>query len=114
MTELERLAKEHFERYCLLTTGKEGFWLYLNADRKLAWMKEVIVFSDYLASQMKGRIKPLPPFKANDTVYMMGYQNGLQEERSATINLIQYIDQDLKSQLNKYIEQQKNLTLQDD
>ena len=113
MLQVEQLAKELFDRYCLLTVNKQGLWAYLSTERKIAWMKEVIFFTDFLASSIKGKIKPLPPFRQNETVYMTGYQNGLLEERTATINLIEYVDQDLKKQLKTYIEQQEKLQQQD-
>lgn len=105
MTEVERLAKEAFERYVLATTGKDAFWVYLSTDRKIAWMKEVIFFMDFLASSLHKKFKPIPP-QENNNVYANGYFNGLATERASMIELIQYLKQDLKRQLEEYKQQQ--------
>ncbi len=112
MTEVERLAKEAFERYVLATTGKDAYWTHLSDDRKVAWMHEVIFLMDFLATSVHKKFKEVPP-QQNNNVYATGYYTGMATERAAMIELIQYLKNDLKRQVEEFKQQQKILEQQD-
>ena len=101
MTELEQLAKEAFDRFCVLT-GEKANWIYISEDRKIAWMKEVIFLSDFFSEKMREKFKRVPEINPQTGSFALGYNQGIAMERTATINFIEYVDNDLKEQLDQY------------
>lgn len=104
MSDLEKLAKGLFEKYSQHISGKKADWRYLSKQRKLIWMKEVLVYTDYISTQLKAKFKQPPKVRPNETSYAAGYNQGMAEERFATLNFIDYIDDNLHEQLQDFID----------
>ena len=56
MKKLEHLARDLFIEYSLKVSRKPARWDYLRNDRKIEWVKEVVVMFDYVYKEIKNSI----------------------------------------------------------
>ncbi len=101
MKTLEGMAREIFNRYAA-KSGVKANWDYISAERKLVWMKDIILLSNYFLENLKAEMKPIPAnnLKPN-TVYESGFNDGVRSERTSFAVLVDTIHETL---LDKYEE----------
>jgi hypothetical protein len=107
MKKLELMTRELFTRFSLKETGKHAKWEYLNPQRKIEWMKDVLMISDYFMKELQATIKPLPTNQRSMTVYEAGYNAGSRNERLFFIQLVSEIQENLISELEEFIKNNK-------
>ena len=100
MKQLEKLAKESFDRFCKLK-GIKGNWFYISEERKLEWYKEVLVTSNYLIGEIKSKIKPISNLNKNSSGYEVGFVQGSQNERVKFIEMLDKLGEELKEQFEE-------------
>lgn len=88
MKTLEGMARELFNRYAA-RVGVEANWNYLSDDRKLVWMKDVMLLADYFMENLKLEMKPIPTNGKSNTVYEAGFNDGVKSERTSFTVLIE-------------------------
>lgn len=89
MKTLDGMARDLFNKFSMRETGKLGDWSYLSAERRLEWMKEVLIMAKYFLDEIHTQIKPLPNNQQSTTAYELGYNNGVRSERAAFITLVE-------------------------
>jgi hypothetical protein len=89
MKRLEGMALELFNKFSVRETGKQGNWQYLSNERKLEWMKEVLIMAKYFHSEVLATVKPLPNNQKIETVYASGYSDGVRTERTYLVSLFE-------------------------
>jgi hypothetical protein len=89
MKTLEGMALELFNKFSVKETGKVGNWQYLSDQRKLEWMKEVLIMAKYFHGEVLKTIKPMPNNPRIETVYASGYADGSRSERIYMVTLIE-------------------------
>lgn len=100
---LKQLAEELFERYCEQELGRRGNWLYLSKDRQLIWMTDALSISLSLATQLKDKVKPMPPPPSRfDTMFSHGYYVGQLEQRTEFIQVVHDLYEELKKEYNDF------------
>lgn len=99
MIDLELTAKLMFERFGERETGHTPNWNYLNEDRKTAWIKEVFEIIDETLQDIRSEIKPIPDLSPHNSTYAMGRNDGIKEERTNLIALLEQIHLDLQGQI---------------
>lgn len=102
MTDIELMAKGLFERYGVEKEGKMPNWNYLNLNRKIVWMNEVLLYLDFLLKQIETKINSIKIQNDISTVYAIGFNNGAWNERVQTLKFLEYLRTDLKAQLEQY------------
>ena len=108
MSSLETIAKGMFENYSKMRTNKVANWNYLNSERKIVWMKDVLLISDYYANILRN-LRPVhsPGVKKFLTSFSLGYDQGIKVERSTLISMIDNFNTSLKNDLEDYLEYSK-------
>lgn len=101
MLSLETRAKELFEEYSLAHSGKVVSWDYLNAKRRLAWMRDVYFIAERLIEDLKLRINPYH-LSDVDTVYASGFNEGIKTERVKLLHSLELIELDLERQVEEF------------
>ena len=101
MTQLEVLAKEMFERYAVRVAGHKSNWDYISDERKLAWMEEVLVMSDYFIENFRANLNKKPTPIRGNSGFENGHAAGVIKERQETLNFIQHLDEQLKKDLEE-------------
>jgi len=102
MTQLEVLAKEMFVRYAERVAGHKASWDYLSKKRKLAWMEEVIIMSDYFVENFRNKIKGKPVPSRGQSGFENGMNSGIMQERLDILSFIEHLDEKLKSNLEEF------------
>lgn len=102
MTQLEVLAKEMFERYAIRVAGHRSGWDYLNKERKMAWMHEVIIMLDHLNENFRANINKKSPPTRGQSGFENGLCAGILQERQDMLNLVQRLDENLKKDLETF------------
>ena len=100
---LEQLAKEMFERFALRETGRQASWHYLNRNRQIAWMLEVLEIADAVMLKIRDNIKPVPILSPINTTFSVGFNAGIKQERAVLIQQFENIHLDLLEQLNSAV-----------
>ena len=72
----------------------------------MVWMVEALYYLDYILGRIRERYKS-KPFTPAQTSYENGFQQGALSERSEVNKLLEYLDSDLKKQLEDFKEQHK-------
>lgn len=103
---LEKLAMELFDRFTLEETGKVGKWQYLNDERKLEWMAQVLFMAKHFELRIKKELKPVPTTNGH-TSYEMGFQLGVASERAYLNNLIETTFKELQLEFDAFKAQLK-------
>jgi hypothetical protein len=106
MKELESLAKQSFERYCLKTSGRVSNWGYVSKDRKLEWMKEALLHMRYALNHLRENLKQPPPPGKTETTYGLGYIDGIRAKHYEYKNSLDVLEQKLDQQLQETISSQ--------
>ena len=107
MTELERLAKKFFEAYAKKSKAVGANWAFLQAERKLEWMKEVALIYDLVLGTLDDKMRPVPGHNLGTASYERGFNDGTRSERMALKDMVQTIRKDLDYQMDLFIEQNK-------
>lgn len=94
MKNLETLAREVFDRFAK-NSGSKADWNYLSEERKLAWMQDVLLISEYFLNDVKSQLKPIPFNQKFSTVYETAYNEGLRSERVAFTTLVEDVHKKL-------------------
>jgi hypothetical protein len=104
MKTLEGMAHELFQKFALKETGKHASWAHLNDNRKLEWMKEVMVMANYFIKEFKTQIKPLTLASPNRpaTSYESGIHQGQISERSNFYRIIETTHEALLNELEEF------------
>lgn len=87
MKTLEGMAREIFNRYAA-KSGVRADWIYLSDERKLVWMKDVLLLSEYFLTNLKLEMKPIPSNERATTVYEGGFNDGVRSERTSFTVLV--------------------------
>lgn len=103
MKDIETLAIGLFNRFSQKKDGRTYDWNYLSKDRQIEWMKEAVIHTEFLLKNIRDRVKPVPGPSSNPASYELGFLAGQQSERMKFIQLLEYLDQDLKNQLSNII-----------
>lgn len=101
MRTLEGMAHDLFLKFALKETGRPANWAYLSDNRKLEWMKEVMIMANHFLLEFKKQIKPLPLPTANrpQTSYESGFYQGQVSERSNFHRILEETHQELINEL---------------
>jgi hypothetical protein len=102
MSDLHQLAQDLFYEYSR-KENKVANWQYLNDERKLAWMTEVLVVWDKLVEDLKSQIRPANT-TTQSTTYAMGYNDAVIVERRDFLAILERTNSKLKTQLQDFIE----------
>jgi hypothetical protein len=102
---LEGMAREIFIRYAE-KSGVKADWNYLSDNRKLVWMKDILLLSEYFLTNLKNEIKPIPSNKKSTTVYESGFNDGVRSERTSFLVLVDELHEKL---LDEYEQLQYSL-----
>lgn len=94
MKTLEGMAQELFNRYAE-KSGVKADWRYLSESRKLVWMKDVLLISNYFLNNLKNEIKPIPNNTKSSTVYESGFNDGVRSERTSFLTLVDQLHEKL-------------------
>lgn len=104
MTNLESLARGMYERYSYREFGYKASWERLNKARKIEWLKEALLLSEYVIDELKEEYgKKLEERKAH-TSYQDGYNRGIMEERNRVINFINDLTENFNGDLTEFVE----------
>jgi hypothetical protein len=106
MSDLYELAQDLFYEYSK-KENKVANWQYLNDERKLAWMEEVVVIWDKLLVDLQSQIRPANT-SPQSTSYAMGYNEAVKAERRDFLDLLDRANNKLKEQLEQFIEDSRN------
>lgn len=108
MNELEVLARELFYRYAA-SREAPAYWERLPLDRKVAWMKEVLVGTQVVTAHLKSKIKAVAELGIGAASYERGFNHGIKTERFALKNYLDEIEKNFNRQLEDfiYVEQQR-------
>lgn len=102
MNQLEVLARQMFERYAERTVGHRSRWDYLSKERKLAWMQEVLVLTDFFIENLYSKINKLPTPSQGQSGFENGMASGILQERREMKNFIHFLDSELKKDLESF------------
>lgn len=102
MKDLERIAKEWFERYSVKETGKRLRWDLLSKNRKLEWMEEVLMVSDIYMKYLQEEVKPVGNLPRGSTSYANGFNEALRGERIRFYNLTLTRHEQLLEEYNEF------------
>lgn len=94
MKTLEGMAREIFNRYAA-RSGVKADWNYLSTERKLVWMQDILLLSEYFLTELKGTIKPIPSNLKSTTVYESGFNDGVRSERTSFTVLVEELHEKL-------------------
>lgn len=87
MKTLEGMAMEIFARYAN-KSGVKADWRYLSDERKLVWMQDILLLSEYFLDNLKAEMKPIPSNQRSNTVYESGFNDGVRSERTSFAVLV--------------------------
>ena len=89
MKSLEAMAAELFHSFARME-GKPADWNYLSAERKKAWIRDVMVMARYFVVQLQKEVKPMPN-RNSHTSFEAGFVAGQKSERLAFQQLVEEI-----------------------
>jgi hypothetical protein len=101
MKTLDGMAREIFNRYAA-KSGVKANWNYLASERKLVWMKDIILLSNYFLENLKAEIKPIPSNQRSTTVYESGFNDGVRSERTSFIVLAESLHEKLLDEYEEF------------
>lgn len=94
MKSLEGMAMEIFNRYAA-KSGVKADWRYLSDERKLVWMQDILLLSQYYLENLKAEMKPIPTNQRSTTVYESGFNDGVRSERTSFTVLVDELHEKL-------------------
>ena len=101
MKTLEGMAMEIFNRYAA-KSGVKADWKYLSDERKLVWMKDILLLSEYFLNNLKNEIKPIPTNSRSNTVYESGFHDGVRSERTSFLVLTDNLHKKLLDEYEEF------------
>lgn len=102
MKKLEGMAAELFLKFSIQETGKAANWVYLSKERKIEWMKDVLVMANHFLETLQSEFKPWGKIQGQ-TVYEAALIEGARAERISNQQTIEQIYKDLNDELEEFL-----------
>jgi hypothetical protein len=102
MNQLEVLARQMFERYATRVAGHRSSWDYLSKERKLAWMEEVLIMTDFFVENLQSKMNNNPLPNRGQSGYENGLAAGAAQERQMMKDFIHFLDSKFKKDLEEF------------
>jgi hypothetical protein len=100
---LEKLAKSLYLNNSASLGNTEANWSFLTASKKVAWMKEALIISDFYTKELLLTIKPPVEINTLKSSYSLGYEVASKGVYKQIVESIKQTHQELEQELEDYL-----------